>query len=273
MPPCISTTWTPAGPLPRQKSDIFPHGKGGVMKMNRLFFLVLVLIPALGLPAQVDEADTIRLKMIEALGGAKALEAIRDTTIVSTVQLPALNNMSGTTMIYQKEPDKMRMDMEIMGMKIVQASDGHTCWGINPQTGKTEEMSEKLAKEFKRGTYGNDALLNPAKFGMTYAYKGKETVDGKACHVIEITYEDGYKATSYVDAATNLTIRTKGLTLNQMEVEVEGETIIGDYKKVGNIMVAHSITNKQGGQVWVQITISEVTFNSGLEDSLFQMGQ
>jgi len=246
------------------------------MMKKKMFFVVfsaLTLSMAGALCAQANDADAIRLKMIEALGGAKALEAVRDTTVVSTVVLPALNNMSGTAIMYQKEPDKMRMDMEFMGMKIVQACDGRTAWGINPQSGKSEEMSEKVAKEFKRGAYGNDALLNPAKFGITYALKGQETVDGKACHVIEITYSDDFKATQYVDAATYLTYKSKAMTLNQMEVEVEGETIFGDYKKVGNVMIAHSMTSKQGGQDWALITLGEVTFNSGLEDSLFSMGQ
>ncbi len=63
------------------------------------------------------------------------------------------------------------------------------------------------------------------------------------------------------------------MMLNQMGVEVEGETILSDYKKVEGIMVPHTITTYQDGEEYMKITITEGSFNSGLEDSLFKMSE
>ena len=38
-------------------------------------------------------------------------------------------------------------------------------------------------------------------------------------------------------------------------------------------MVAHSMTILQDGAEFVRMTLTKVTFNSGLEDSLFQMSR
>ncbi|NIO20989.1 MAG: hypothetical protein GTN76_09675, partial [Candidatus Aenigmarchaeota archaeon] len=75
--------------------------------------------------------------------------------------------MSGSLTMYQKEPNKLRMDMEVMGMMMTQAFDGEVAWWINPQTGATEEMPSDQQDDFMRQAYGNDILLNPAKYGVT----------------------------------------------------------------------------------------------------------
>jgi hypothetical protein len=51
------------------------------------------------------------------------------------------------------------------------------------------------------------------------------------------------------------------------------ESIMGDYKKVGDIVVAHSMTTSQDGQEFMRMTMTKVTFNSNLEDSFFKMSK
>ena len=40
---------------------------------------------------------------------------------------------------------------------------------------------------------------------------------------------------------------------------------------VGGVVMAHSITSYQDGEEYTIITFSEVKFNTGLEDTLFEM--
>ncbi|GAH91450.1 unnamed protein product, partial [marine sediment metagenome] len=69
-------------------------------------------------------------KMIEVQGGKKVFESIEDMTLYGTLEM-AQQGLSGSITIYKKEPDKMRRDIEIMGMIITQAYDGETAWGVN----------------------------------------------------------------------------------------------------------------------------------------------
>ncbi|HEX2695651.1 MAG TPA: hypothetical protein VHP61_07835 [Acidobacteriota bacterium] len=220
-----------------------------------------------------QEAGDILNGMIEAQGGRKVLEGLKDTTISGTMEL-IQQGMNATLTLYQKEPNLLRMDIEIMGMVVTQAFDGQKGWFLNPQTGAAQDMDENMNKEFKRQALGNDSLLNPAKYGITYAYKGKEKAGDKECLVLEQTMSDGHKSTLYIDPDTHLMARTKTTTMAQTGGgEVQSETIFGDYRKEGDVLMAHALTILQDGAEFARMTLTKVTYNSGLEDSLFQMSR
>jgi outer membrane lipoprotein-sorting protein len=241
------------------------------MRKTLIFSLgLLLLIGSLSLNGICQTMDEVRAKMIDALGGRKVLEAIKDTTFIATMEIPKMG-INGTMTMYQKEPDKMRMDQEFMGQRVTQGFDGKTAWFTNPMTGKAEEMPEKSAAEMKRQAFGNDSLLNPEKYGITYTLKGKAKEDDKDCFVIEQTFSDSRKATIFIDANTYLNYKVRATTVNEAGVETEIETIFSVYKKVGDTLVAHSMAIKQGGEAFAKMNVSEVSFNTGLEDSLFKI--
>ena len=174
-----------------------------------------IVISSLSVMGFGQEAGDIMNRMIEAQGGRKVLEALKDTTISGTMEL-IQQGMNATMTMYQKEPNLMRMDIEIMGMVITQAFDGQKGWFLNPQTGAAQDMDENMNKEFKRQALGNDSLLNPAKYGISYAFKGKEKVGDKECLVLEQTMSDGHKSTLYLDPDTYLMARSKTTSLSQI---------------------------------------------------------
>jgi hypothetical protein len=159
--------------------------------------------------------------------------------------------VSGSIALYQKEPDKMRWDIDMSGMVFTRATDGKIAWGTNFQAGGLEELPEQEAAEFKRNALGFDSLLNPKKYGMTYA--------------------DGHKATHYIDSKTYLTYKTVTPAQGMMGGEVEEETFLSDYKKVNGVMISHTMTVLQDGEQFLTMSYTEVKLNTGLEDSLFKM--
>jgi outer membrane lipoprotein-sorting protein len=243
--------------------------------MKRIFsacLLSLFLLSLMTSPGLSQEVSDILKKMVDAQGGKKALEKIEDTTSSGTIELIQMG-MTGSMTMYKKEPNKVRMDIEVMGMIITQAFDGETAWGISPQTGSREEMPEQQAVYMKRMALGIDALIYPEKYGISFAYKGKEKIEEKEYLVLEQTFSDGHKATHYIDPKTYLTYKTKTTTANQMGVEVEQETFESDFKKANGLTIAYTIIIFQGGEEFMKLTLSDVSFNSGLEDSLFKMNE
>ncbi len=239
-------------------------------KILSLFFATLFFMVFISSPGLTQDVNKILEKMIEAQGGKKILEGIKDTTISGTMEMPQMG-ISGTVTMYHKEPNKQRMDAEVMGMVFTQAFDGEKGWMINPQTGSTEVMPEKATEYMRRESLGNQALLYPEKFGISFSYQGKDTIEGKEYLVLLQSFSDGYTVTMFLDPETYLVYKTKAKSLNQMGVEVDSETILGDYSKVEGMMVPHSFTIFQDGEEYLKITVTEVRFNSGLEDSFFQM--
>ena len=239
-------------------------------KILSLGALALFLLSVTTVFDYAETADDILNKWIEAQGGRKVLEGIKDSTLSGSMEM-IMMGLSGSVTMYQKEPNMMRMDAEVMGMTFTQAYDGKIAWMTNPQTGATEELPENAAEYVKRQAMGNSALLNPEKFGITYAYKGKEKIGEKEYPVLEQTFADGYITTHYLDPETYLIYKTKAMEMNQMGVEVESESFLSDYKKVEGVMVPHTITIYQDGEEYMVFTITEISFNSGLEDSFFKM--
>jgi len=241
------------------------------------FLLSLIILPALNLNAQekeVKKSDPKALKIldksIEAMGGRKLLKSIKDTTVTSSMELITMG-MEGSLTMYSKEPDKMRLDIEIMGMTITQAYDGEMAWMLNPQTGANEELPEQMAADLKRDAMGNELMLNPEKYNIIYTYNGIEKLEDKDHHVLKQTHPDGWEATMYIDVESNLTYKIVAMTTNQMGVEVETESFTTDYKKVDGMMVAHTMTTYQDGEEFMTMALTDIKFNSGLEDSMFKM--
>lgn len=243
------------------------------MKKTLSFSLLCAFIGSLLVsPAYSQDAKTIIEKVIDAQGGRKLLGSINDSTATADMELPEMG-MSGMGTMYSKEPNMVRLDLEIMGMVITQACDGETAWANNPQSGVPEVLPENVAKVFRNGAFGNAAFLAPGKYGISYEFKGKETVDGKDYLLLERTYPDKYTITYYIDPKSYLIHKSKQKSFNEMQTEIVEETIFSDYKKIQGIMTAHSLTIIREGGTFAVLTITDVKFNTGLEDSLFKLNQ
>jgi len=250
--------------------------------MKKLFsistvFFMMLSISALSLfcsTAQKNKTDAraarILSKMIEVQGGKERLQEIKDMVVTGTIEITQMG-LEGSLTLYHKEPNMMRTDVEVMGMIITQAYDGKISWMVNPQTGETEEMPEQLSTEMKRDALGNDSLLHPEKYGISYTYEGTETIDGMDHYVLKQHYEDGFEATLYINEETFLVSKSKAMTLDQTGVEVMIESYQSDYKEIDGTMVAHSIVVYRDGEEFMVSTITDVQYNTGLEDSLFKM--
>lgn len=227
------------------------------------------ILCVLAVPGTAQTAEELLAKMVEAQGGRAVFTGLKDMTLTGELDL-LQQGLSGSFTVYKKEPDKRRMDFEVMGMVITQCYDGETAWATNPQTGGIEDMPEAQALDFKRQAMPTVSMLFPEKYGITYAIKGRESIDGKAYHVLEQTYEDGLQVTMYVDPETYLTHQAKTNVANQFGSRSDVVQIMADFSKEGDMVMAHSITTFMDGEEYVKITINQARFNTGIEDSLFE---
>jgi outer membrane lipoprotein-sorting protein len=238
--------------------------------MKRFFslcFLGLFLLSLMASPGFSQKAADILEKMIEAQGGRKVLENIKDTTLSGSAEAMGV---SMTVTMYTKEPNKMRRDIGAAGMSITEAFDGEIAWQIGMSSQKPSEETGKMAADAKTDAQGYAAILHPEKYGITYVLKGKEKIEGKDYFVLEQTVPGGTPKTQYVDTETYLIYKTVTTSINAKGVAEKEETFMSDYKKVDGVMIAHSLTNHRGGES-MKLTFTKVSFNMGLEDSLFKM--
>ena len=238
--------------------------KSFVLALIILFLLTLVTSQAFSLTTE----DVLE-NMVKAQGGKKNLANIQDSVSTGSSVVPA--NLSGSICIYWKSPNKRRSDIELMDLKISQVYDGKTAWLDNPQAGGIQEMPKKYAPLLKRQALGYDTLFNYKEYGISYTFKGKEKVKDKDYIVLEQTYPDGQKTTHYVDPETYLVYKSKAPGFNSAGTEVESEIFASDYKNVGGISIPHTLTVFQENREYMKMTFDKVSFNSGVEESLFKM--
>jgi len=233
--------------------------------------LAFVLLCSLAFPDAGQTADEILGKMIEAMGGRENLENIKDMTVSATVNVIPLGIEAKVKNSF-KEPNQARVDIEMPGVVMSQIFDGEKAWMIDSRTGIEELLPEEAQKYAKRDALGFSSLLNPGKFGIIYIYTGKEKIENKEYLVVKREYENGYTTTYYLDSETFLPFKSTGTALDSMMMEVEEETHTSDYRMVGGVMIAHSVTVYQDGQKYMMSTVTDIKINTGLTDSLFKKG-
>jgi len=240
--------------------------KGVVLGLLGLFLFCLV--SSFGFS---QDAQKILVKVIEATGGRKAMEAVQDTTFSGTMDLIQMG-LTATITFCHKEPNMLRQDLEVMGMAMTSAFDGANGWMVNPQTGSVEDMPSSMLEDYSNEAlgFGNSWMLFPEKYGITFSDKGKETVGGTEYLLLEVKYKNGDTTLFYIDPKTYLPYKTRSRVLDQDGIQVEQESVLSDYKKVDGINFAHSIVIFQDGAEFGSLFVTEVKFNTGLEDSFFK---
>ena len=254
------------------KKNWYSRYKEEILMKNILAFSVLVvfLMTLAVSPGFAQSINRILKKMIDAQGGRKTIESIKDITMTGRVEMPQ-QGISGIVTIYKKEPDKRRIDLDAMGIIITQVYDGQRVVWTDPQTGDIEDMDEQQAASMIRQSLPITAIIDPEKYGVTITCKGKETVDGKECFMLEQVYRDGYRVIRYVDSDTYLSVKSRSTITGPGGSEIQVEQVMSDFRKVDGMTMAYSVTTYYNGSVFNEIRLREVKFNMGLEDSLFQL--
>lgn len=239
--------------------------------MRRLSIVVAALaIACLGfVPASAQSVDNILAGYFEATGGMdnwKNLKSLKSTAkmMQGGMEFPAVMMM--------KSPDKFRMDIEVQGLKIVQAYDGKDAWTINPMMQITEpkKLTEEEGKALTGKTIESDFLDYKTK-GHTIEVMEGEEVDGLACNQLKLTKKDGGVEYHFFDKETSIPVMIRVIAEDGPMKGQPIETFMGDYDSVGDFFMPFSITTKVQGQTMMQIVYENYEVNGAIDDAVFAM--
>lgn len=233
-----------------------------------ILFALLTLTS--GLLMAGDDLQEILKKHYEAMGGVEALENMDAVKVSAKVTMQSPQGQMQMPIQIRAKDDMVRYDISLQGMKITQAFDGEKGWQISPMMGETtpQDMSEEESKQFKRMAQSFTGLYGYEDRGDTVELVGTEDFEGAETYVLKITDADGQESFLYLDSEYYLPIRTKATTM-QMGQEIESDITISDYKKVGDLMLAHSMLIK--GPMGEMTTVMEsFEINPELDDEIFQ---
>lgn len=225
------------------------------------------------LAAAEPTAAELTEKNLAARGGAAALAAI--TTLEFNGKFIAPGDFQMTyhgARARNPGGDRMRDDLTIQGLTIIQAYDGRSAWKVNPFQGRkdAERMSADEARAQADAGLIDGVLLASLHDGSSVRYLGREDFDGTDAYKLQVRQKDGDQYDYLLDPDTFLEIRATetrqvrgALTVTNYE--------FGDYDKVGGFYFPMAIDSWQPARPdqRVRILIASAIANPPLNAASF----
>lgn len=245
------------------------------MKRNAFVFIVTLSVlcaMASGSSAQIDASDLLG-RMIDARGGTGKLSDVRTCVMKGKMVLVLQGGLPGDITITYMYPDKALIEMKVAGTSITQGYDGNIAWINNPLAGGFQELSSAEAEAMKHQAIGDDAFLNPEKYGIKYTYEGKDIDSAGEYYVLKQSVGDGLKTTLYyVDMETYLVHKTKTNKGSPTQPLFE-EVYYADYRETNGITQAHQVSTFTNGQETIRFLFDRIEHNIEVDAGVFRSAE
>ncbi|MBX7045663.1 MAG: hypothetical protein K1X86_07475 [Ignavibacteria bacterium] len=184
-------------------------------------------------------ADDVVNAYIKAIGGMEKINSIKSAKVSGKFSAGSMD--INFTRLY-KRPGKMKMEMQIQGMTMIQATDGTSAWMLNPFQGarEPEKMSELDAKSLNNNADLESKIVNYSEKGGKAEFIGKEDMEGTEVNKVKLTDKDGDVSYFFFDTQSGLLLKQS--TKRKIgEKEVATDFIYGNYKSVEGFLFPFSV--------------------------------
>ncbi len=218
------------------------------------------------------KAKAVLDQMIEALGGQAYLN-IQDISQEGrgySFHLGRPNSEGTIFWRFYKFPDKDRVELTKQ-RDVVEIYNGDKAAELTFKGNRPEE-TKVLADYLRRRHYSLDFVIRNwlQEKGIALFYEGQTVADQKAVEQVTIMNAHNEAVTLFVDLYTHLPVKKtftwRDPTDKQRNVEDE---IWDNYRLVQGLMTPYSVTRYYNGDMSNQRFLTNVTYNQGLSDSLF----
>ena len=224
---------------------------------------------------EASEGDMAKAKevvamAVEAYGGLEKLQAVKNIVSEASVLADSqMGPMQAEAKSYYLYPDKLRQDLKLPQMEISQIYDGSAAFAVTPMG--VQPFPPEAANAFKN-TIAREPiwlLTHLVKNDVQVQYAGSEEVQDKPAHILLVPEPSGEVLRLFISEETHYIVKltyrevVQGVVANQ-------ETFLGDYRDVDGIKIAHHVLQNVDGQLSSEVSVTGVTLNAELDDSLFQ---
>ena len=233
--------------------------------MKRAFIINLLLLVITSLNAQTLE------EIVRKNYEISAMEAYRNATTVQITAKAYQGGMEIPMVISIKNPDKVRIEMSLQGMSVIQAFDGVKGYMVNPMMGSNDavELPPADAANLKnQASFATD--LNEYLKDNKLEMAGESTVDGKPVWNIKAVMPGGEIITLFIDKSSYLQVKSE-MSVAQMGMEMEVETYLSDYTDFNGLKLPKTTTTYANGTEMAMMMIEKVELNIPMEDNIFKL--
>lgn len=217
-------------------------------------------------------ADEVINNYVKAIGGMEKINSIKTAKMTGKFSTGSMD--ISFSRLY-KRPDKMKMEMQIQGMTMVQAYDGTNGWMINPFQGArdAEKMSAADTKSIRDNADLEGTIVNYQEKGAKVELVGKEDMEGTDVYKIKLTDKDGDVTNYFFDTQSYLLLKESSKRkIGEKEVAVD--IIYGNYKATDGFLYPWAVEIKapdaqMGGEQ--KAVLETMTLNVPTEDADYMM--
>lgn len=226
--------------------------------------LLAAALPALVTAQALPKGATILDRNVEVSGGKAAFAAKKTQVIKGTMEMAAAG-IKGTLTIYKAEPNLMFTETEIQGMgRMLEGFDGTHAWSYNPMQGPAVKQGDEKAFAERGARFHSEDWKQEFKSAETM---GTETVEGEPCYKVVVTPHQGDPTTQFFSVKSGLLLKTLMKAKTAMG-DIAVEATLKDYKKVGDILIPHTMVQSFAGQT-MTMTFQSVAWNTAIPKEKF----
>jgi hypothetical protein len=210
-------------------------------------------------------------KALKAHGGADNLKKFKALVAKSKGTFYGMGEgIEYTEEMSIQYPNQMRIDIEASNFKFTQIFDKDKGWRkINDNTEELpkEEVAE-AREQMYAATVANLAVLQDKSYKLSPV--GEAKVGDRAAVGVRVEHEGHRPVNLFFDKVNGLLLKTETTGKDtRNDKEFTSEELFGDYKKAGELMVAHKLTVNRDGKKYVEAEITECKPSEKLDDNVF----
>lgn len=229
--------------------------------------ITLGLLCAAAVCAQdLPKGETILDKFVEVTGGKAAYAKVKSDVSTGEMTMGAMG-LKGKLVAYSQAPDKRLMEITIEGIgKISEGSNGELAWSYSAMQGPRLKEGDEKAEALQQARHGGDAEWR--ELYTKAETVGMEQIDGKDAYKVTVTPKAGKPQTRWYDKSSGFLVKI-AMTSKSPMGEISVESFPSDYRKEGELVVAHKILTKLAGQE-LGMTIDKVEHNVEIPKDKFE---
>jgi hypothetical protein len=258
-------------------------------RFGLLFSVLLLTIPiwaqqtqtATTPPPAPKDAQAVNIinQVLGLAGGVRAITAVEDYIGTGTITYHGATDAQGALTVRGSGLSSLRIDATLStGIRSEAISDGQVTMktedgGVTPLHLQAPMSPSSLVLPY--------LLLTPAvnSYAFSFSYKGIVDVNGSPAHDVQIVrimpglsdptglIREYSTIDFFIDPSTLQLLMMQDVVLNHMVRQIR----YSDYRLANGVLVPFSITEQLAGQPKWQMNLSQITFNTGLRDSDFQL--
>jgi|GEM_PF-1590952 len=238
--------------------------------MKRICFLLAAIVFLMVMPARVaaQDAEAVMDRYLKVSGFDKLTDNLADQSVMIEMNVKA-GGIGMPIKGYIKYPDKMRIEMSMMGENVLMVLNGKKGWMVMAGTKQPLPAAtvDQMAKQ-------NDVMSNmkwdSSKFEMELL--DQVTEDGKKLDVVKAIPKE--KNLPVIEQVIYFNNADGMIVYVDAKIEAEGQSmdtrvVYGDYKTINGVRIPKSLVTIIGGVTAAEIDINTMEFNYPTADWMF----